>query len=176
MDSPPDQQEFQLEAQPKRKRPSRRSSSMGRTGRQAIAGAASTSLVTSEPRNPGQEGLGSYQQADSRLANIKHDQGDPVDDNEGQPSRSDDEAIYQQSDGEDESNSVGSHSEPDKDRHALDPLTTADDQAAEASRAVDSVYQQGQASTGPVQARGSRRHQLLQGDRLNPLSRLFSDP
>ena len=68
---------------------------MGRTGRQAIAGAASTSLVTSEPRNPGQEGLGSYQQADSRLAkhrtssvDIKHDQGDPVDDDEGQPSRS----------------------------------------------------------------------------------------
>ena len=63
-------------------------------------------------------------------------------------SRSDDEAMDQQSDGEDESNSVGSHSESDNDGHALDPLRSAGDQAAGASRAVDSVYQQGQASTG----------------------------
>ena len=33
-------------------------------------------------------------------------------------------------------------------RHALDPLTTADNQAAGATRTVDSVHQQGQASTG----------------------------
>ena len=153
---------------------------MGRTGRQAIA---STSLVTSEPRNPGQEGLGSYQQADSRLAkhrtssaSITHDQGDPVDDDEGQPSRSDDEAMYQQSDGEDESNSVGSHSESDKDGHALDPLTTAGDQAAGASRAVDAVHQQGQASTGASSGERVPTTSTTAGDRLNPLSRLFSDP
>ena len=97
--------------------------------------------------------------ADSRLAKhrtssagITHVQGDPVDDVEGQPSRSDDEAIDQQSDGEDEFNSVGSHSESDNDGHALDPLRTAGDQAAGASRAVDSVHQQGQASTGASSA------------------------
>ena len=56
--------------------------------------------------------------------------------------------MDQQSDGKDESNSVGSHLESDHDGHALDPLRTAGDQAAGASRAVDSVYQQGQASTG----------------------------
>jgi len=56
-------------------------------------------------------GLGSYQQADSRLA--KHDQGDPVDDSGGQPSRSDDEALHQPSDDEDGSNEVGSLSETD---------------------------------------------------------------
>ena len=161
LDSPPDQQEFQVEAQQKRKQPSRRSSSklskgpMGRTGQQAVAGTASTSRVTSEPRNPGQEGLGSYQQADSRLAEhrtssagIAHDQGDPVDDVEGQPSRSDDEAMSHQSDCEDESNSVGSHSAEDIDGHASDPLRSAGDQAAGASRVVDSVHPLRLASTG----------------------------
>ena len=128
LDSPPDQAEHQVEASLKRKKPSRRSSSrlskgpLGRTVQQAVAGTAPTSRVIREPRISGQGGLGSYQQADSRLA--KHrtssagtttDQGDPVDDVEGQPSRSDDEAMDQQSDYEDESNSVGSHSGSDHD-------------------------------------------------------------
>ena len=51
--------------------------------------------------------------------------------------------MYQQSDDEDESNEVGSLSKSDKDGHAWDHLTTAGDQAAGASRAVDSVHQQG---------------------------------
>ena len=147
LDSPPDQVEFQLEAPQKRRKPRRRSSSrlskgpMERTVQQAVAGAAPTSRVIREPRIPGQEGLGSYQQADSRLAKhrtssvgIRHGQGDPVDDVEGQPSRSDDEAMDKQSDCEDESNLVGSHSGSDHDGHALDPLISAGDQAAGASR------------------------------------------
>jgi hypothetical protein len=85
---------------------------MRRTGQQAVAGTASTSRVTSEPRNPGQEGLGSYHSCLAKhrtsSAGITHDQGDPVDDVDGQPSRSDDEAMDQQSDCEDESNSVDS--------------------------------------------------------------------
>ena len=82
---------------------------MGRTVQQAVAGAAPTSRVIREPGIPGQGGLGSYQQADSRLAKhrtssagITHEQGDPVDDVKGQPSRSDDEAMDQQSDYEDD--------------------------------------------------------------------------
>ena len=128
---------------------------MGRTVQQAVAGAAPTSRVIREPRIPGQEGLGSYQQADSRLAKhrtssvgIRHGQGDPIDDVEGQPSRSDDKAMDKQSDCEDESNSVGSHSGSDHDGHALDLLRSAGDQAAGASRVVDSVHPQGLASTG----------------------------
>ena len=161
LDSPPDQLEFQVEASQGRRKPSRRSSSrlskgpMGRTVQQAVAGAAPTSRVIREPRISGQEGLGSYQQADSRLAEhrissagIRHGQGDPVDDVEGQPSRSYDEAMDQQSDCEDAFNSVGSHSGSDNDGHALDLLRSAGDQAAGASRVVDSVYQQGLASTG----------------------------
>ena len=155
LDSPPDQAEFQVEASQMRRKPSRRSSSrlskgpMGRTVQQAVAGAAPTSRVIREPRIPGQEGLGSYQQADSRLAKHRTSsagtttgQGDPVDDVEGQPSRSDDEAMSHLSDCEDESNSVGSHSAEDIDGHASDPLRSAGDQAAGASRVVDSVYPQ----------------------------------
>ena len=135
LESPPDQAEHQAEASKKTRKPSRRSSSrlskgpMGRTVQQAVAGAAPTSRVIREPRIPGQEGLGSYQLADSRRAKhrtssagIRHGQGDPVDDVEGQPSRSDDEAMGQQSDCEDDSNSVGSHSGSDHDGHALDPF------------------------------------------------------
>ena len=117
---------------------------MGRTVQQAVAGAAPTSRVIREPRIPGQEGLGSYQQADSRLAEhrtssagIRHGQGDPVDDVEGQPSRLYDEAMDQQSDCEDASNSVGSHSGSDNDGHALDLLRSAGDQATGASSATD---------------------------------------
>ncbi len=140
LDSPPDQSEFQVEASQKRGKSSRRSSSrlskgpMGRTVQQAVAGAAPTSRVIREPRISGQGGLGSYQQADSRLATHRTssagttpDQGDPVNDVEGQPSRSDDEAMSHQSDCEDESNSVGSHSAEDIDGHASDPLRSAGD-------------------------------------------------
>lgn len=86
-------------------------------------------------------------------ANIMHGRGDPVDKNEGQPSESDDEALCQQSDDEDESNDVGGLSESEKDGQESvadgcakrgtsgeDLSTTADDQDAGASRAVDSVY------------------------------------
>ena len=155
LESPPDQAEHQAEASKKTRKPSRRSSSrlpkgpMRRTVQQADAGTAPTSRVIRESRIPGQEGLGSYQQADSCLAKhrtssvgIRHGQGDPVDDVEGQPSRSDDEAMDHQSDYEDESNSVGSHSGSDHDGHALDLLRSAGDQAAGASRVVDSVYPQ----------------------------------
>ena len=53
-----------------------------------------------------------------------------------------------QSDYEDESNSVGSHSGSDHDGHALDLLRSAGDQAAGASRVVDSAHPLGLASTG----------------------------
>jgi hypothetical protein len=75
---------------------------MGRTGPQAIAGAATSSSVASEPQDPGQRGLGSYQEADEPItalsvvhrtssSDIRQDRRDPVDDNGGQPSGSDDD-------------------------------------------------------------------------------------
>jgi len=161
LDSPPDQAEHQAEASQKTRKPSRRSSSrlskgpMRRTVQRADAGTAPTWREIRESRIPGQEGLGSYQQADSRRtkhrtssAGTTTGQGDPVDDVEGQPSRSDDEAMSHQSDCEDESNSVGSHSSEDIDGRASDPLRPAGDQAAGASGVVDSLHPLRLASTG----------------------------